>query len=103
MNVRISNKAMSDLLDGQFFYERQSPGLGDYFKKSLRSDIYSLRLYAGIHRKNFGYHRMVSRKFPYATFYKIEGGNVWIWRVLDCRRDPKWIERQVRMRPTWTP
>ena len=101
MNLHFHERAVADLIDGQSFYERQSPGLGDYFHKSLYSEINSLRLYAGIHRKISGCHRMVSRKFPYAVFYKIEGGDVWIWRVLDCRRDPRWIERQVRMRPRW--
>ena len=98
MNVHTSSEAVADLFDGIAFYEQQSPGLGRYFSECIRSDIRSLRTYAGIHRKILGYHRLLSEKFPYAIFYRIEGDNVTVWRVLDCRRNPKWIERQVRAR-----
>jgi len=98
MNLHFHERAVADLIDGYFFYERQSPGLGGYFSESLRADIESLHLHGGIHRKIFGYHRMIAGRFPHAIFYQVEGDNVWIWRVLDCRRNPKWIERQVRMR-----
>ena len=101
MNVRTSYEADADLLAGYTFYEQQSPGLGGYFWESLQADIDSLCLYAGIHRKICGYHRMFSARFHQAIFYRIVGGEVCIWRVLDCRRDPRWIERQVRMRPRW--
>ena len=45
--------AKEDLIDGYHFYEEQAPGLGTYFFDSLFSDIDSLALYAGIHRKVF--------------------------------------------------
>jgi hypothetical protein len=60
VTLQILRLAEADLLDGLVFYERQGSGLGWYFLESLNSDIESLRLYAGIHRKIFGYHRMLS-------------------------------------------
>ena len=51
MTIRILSLAEADLLNGFRFYERQSSGVGLYFLESLTSDIESLRLYAGIHRK----------------------------------------------------
>ena len=51
MTLRILSLAEADLLNGFRFYERQSSGVGLYFLESLNSDIESLRLYAGIHRK----------------------------------------------------
>jgi len=98
MNLHITDEAEADLFDGFLFYEQQSRGVGAYFLESLRSDIGSLRLFAGIHRVVHGCHKMLSNRFPYAIFYEFEGDNVIIVRVLDCRRDPRWIERQVRMR-----
>ena len=35
MKVAILSAAKQDLLDGYWFYERQYPGLGDYFIKQL--------------------------------------------------------------------
>jgi hypothetical protein len=34
-------------------------------------------------------------RFPFAIYYKIESGDVRIFRVLDCRRDPAWAKRQL--------
>jgi hypothetical protein len=59
VTLRILSLAEADLLDGFRFYERQSAGIGSYFLEALYSDIESLRLYAGIHRRVFGYHRML--------------------------------------------
>jgi len=99
MNVHTSAEAEDDLFNGFEFYEQQSPGLGNYFAENLRSDIRSLCLHAGIHRKILGYHRLLSKRFPYEIFYRIDDDEVTVVRVFDCRRDPRWIERQLRMRP----
>lgn len=96
MKIRILSAALHDLSDGRSFYEKQGEGLGDYFFDSLFSDIDSLALYAGIHPKFFGYHRMLSKRFPYAIYYKLENESVAVvWRVLDLRRDPKKIKRSL--------
>ena len=73
MRILILPSARDDLSDGFEFYERQQAGLGDYFQESLFSDIESLQLYAGIHPKWFGYHRLLSKRFPYAVYYDQEG------------------------------
>ena len=72
MTLRILSLAEADLLNGFRFYERQSSGVGLYFLESLNSDIESLRLYAGIHRKFFGYHRMLSKRFPFCRLLRSE-------------------------------
>ena len=36
------------------------------------ADIESLRIYAGIHNKRYGLHRMLAKRFPYALYYEIE-------------------------------
>ncbi len=55
MNIRILSSGFSDLQEGREFHDRRQPGLGDYFYDSVFSDIDSLILYAGIHRKVYGY------------------------------------------------
>ena len=76
MNLRILASAFNDLADGRDFYERQGLGLGRYFLDSLFSDIDSLALYAGIHRKVFGFHRLLSKRFPYGIYYEFNNENV---------------------------
>jgi plasmid stabilization system protein ParE len=89
--VEILDEAERDLVDGAHFYEAQDVGLGQYFLDSLFSDIDSLQLYAGIHRVQFGYHRLLSKRFPYAVYYRVEGSVAQVWAVLDCRQDPEKI------------
>ena len=68
MKIEILSSAMSDLMEGRRFYEKQGEGLGEYFFDSLFSDIDSLTLYAGIHPEFYGYYRMLSKRFPYAVY-----------------------------------
>jgi hypothetical protein len=39
LKIRILSLAVQDLDSGRGFYDRQQPGLGDYFLDSLFSDI----------------------------------------------------------------
>ena len=96
MKIRILDLAERDLQAGFSFYETQHVGIGDFFLDSIYSEIDSLLLYAGIHRKIFGYHRQLCRRFPFAIYYKLDGEEVFVWRVLDLRRDPIWIQKQIR-------
>ncbi len=96
MTIVILPSARDDLADGCAFYERQEAGLGAYFLETLFSDIDSLRLYAGIHRKVFGFHRLLSKRFPYAIYYSMHAKTVTVRAVLDCRRDPVRIQRRLR-------
>ncbi|BCX47506.1 plasmid stabilization system protein [Haloferula helveola] len=95
MRIRILESAIGDLEAGSDFYNRQEEGVGDYFQDCLFSDIDSLVLYGGIHRQLFGFHRLLSRRFPYAIYYRIEGDVVIVYRVLDCRRDPQRLRRSL--------
>ena len=92
------DEVADDLNNGKAFYDRLSPGLGDYFWDSLMADIESLYLYAGIHNKKLGYHRMISKRFPYAIYYDIKGDIARVIAVLPMRRDPAWIEKKVKNR-----
>ena len=96
MRIEVLDDAQDDLVDGFYFYEEQSPGLGSYFLDSLFSDIDSLLLYAGIHRTVHGSHRCIASRFPYAIYYRVEGEVVRVRAVVDCRRDPAWIRRRLR-------
>jgi len=87
-----------DLAEGRQFYERKEAGIGDYFLDSLISDIESLRLYAGIHSKRFSFHRMLSKRFPFAIYYETEKDIAIVVAVLDMRRDPAWIRGKLEKR-----
>ena len=96
MKVQILAEAERDLLDGFRFYEAQGRGIGDYFLNSLFSDIDSLQLYSGIHPRYFGYYRLLSKRFPFAIYYRVAGKVIRVYAVLDCRRNPAWIEERLK-------
>ncbi len=101
MKVREVNalkESVEDLEEGQLFYDRKEPGIGDYLFDSLISDIESLRLYAGIHSKRFGFYRMLSKRFPFAIYYDINDDIVFVVAILDMRRDPALIRRKLERR-----
>ena len=96
MTIVILPSAREDLAAGFAFYEKQEAGLGSYFLESLFFDIDSLRLYAGIHRNVFGFHRLLSKRFPYATYYAVEMEGVRVRAVLDCRCDPARLRGRLK-------
>ena len=63
----ISAGAEADITNGYWFYERQSIGLGDYFRSFVVVDIESLRYFAGIHEKNIDSIDLFPKEFPLAV------------------------------------
>lgn len=88
MEIRLLESARDDLRKGYYFYERQSPGLGDYFLSCLQTDILTLHDYAGIHERIDTFQRMLATRFPFAIYYEVENACIDIYAILDCRRDP---------------
>ena len=106
MKIELLESAVGDLRRGKAFYERQGKGLGEYFVSALSSDIDSLRLYAGLHPVRFDdFYRCLSRRFPFAVYYRVEGHTVRVYAVADCRQDPHRLERRLvaRGRPRGRP
>ena len=88
---------MQDLREGFAFYEQQEPGVGDYFLESLFSDIESLKLFPGAHGVHFEkYNRLLSKRFPFAVYYRVDQDEVRVYAILDCRRDPAWIRKKLQ-------
>ena len=69
MKIQILDVAKEDLIEGFHFYERNENGIGDYFLACLYSDIESLKIFGGIHRKVYkNLHRSLSKRFPFAIY-----------------------------------
>ncbi len=96
MRIEILPEARDDLLAGFQFYEHQARGLGNYFRDSLAADIDLLAIDGGVHAQVFGYHRSLSKRFPFAIYYRVEENVVRIRAILDCRRKPSWTRRRLQ-------
>lgn len=96
MRIEILDEAQEDLIQGFRFYENREPGVGSYFLDCLFSDIDSLILFAGIHQIVYGYHRSLSKRFPFAIYYNVNGELIRVHAVLDCRRNPAWTRKRLK-------
>jgi len=96
MKLIILNEAEEDISQAILFYESQVNGLGQYFLDSISSDIESLHIYCGIHIKIRNYHRLLSKRFPYAIYYKYSENTIYIYAVLDCRSNPKKLGQRIK-------
>ena len=97
MKIKILTAASQDLINGYRFYEKQAEGLGSYFLDTLYSDIDSLALYGGIHPIYFNkYSRALSKRFPFAIYYRVENNTVLVYAILDCRRSPAWTRKRIK-------
>jgi len=60
------------------------------------ADVESLHIHAGVHAVYFGkYHRLLTKRFPYSVYYRIEGDEILVYAILDNRRDPEWIRKRL--------
>ena len=64
----------------------------------ILKQVESLRLYAGIHSKHFGFHRMLSKRFPFGIYYEIEVNEAIVIAILDMRMNPDTILKTIEGR-----
>jgi hypothetical protein len=77
-NVFVLKEVINDLDDGKTFYDQRETGVGDYFWDSLLADIESLIIYAGIHYREYGFYRMLAKRFPYAVYYDVVADSAYV-------------------------
>ncbi|WP_372906604.1 type II toxin-antitoxin system RelE/ParE family toxin [Rhodohalobacter sp.] len=86
--VLVLNDAATDIEKGRDFYNSIDPGAGDYFARSILSDLDKLSEIYGVHPIVFGHHRMLASRFPFAIYYRTNNNQIEIVAVLDLRRNP---------------
>jgi plasmid stabilization system protein ParE len=88
--VIIRPNAVADLQEAWAWYESQRPGLGDELLIEVRSAIRVLEKDPERRPLYYrGFRRLITRRFPYKIFYRVEAGRVVIFRVLHAKREHK--------------
>jgi hypothetical protein len=98
MTVVVLDSAGEDIRAGRNFYNSREAGIGEYFEESILADLNSLILYAGIHSVHFGFHRMLSKRFPFGIYYDVNDDVAIVYAILDMRSDPVWIREELKGR-----
>ena len=79
----------------QMVLEVIKTGVGDYFVDAILSDVASIGFHAGVHRRQFAFHRMLSKRFPFGIYYDVEGDSAYVYASLDSER----VGEKKPMRP----
>jgi toxin ParE1/3/4 len=85
--VIIRPNAETDLTEAQAWYESQRTGLGDELLDEVRRAVNLLE--TDPERRPFYYRdfrRLLTRRFPYKLFYRVEGDRVIVFRILHAKR-----------------
>jgi hypothetical protein len=96
--IVVLKEAAEDIERGREFYDQHEMGVGAYFEDTILSDIESLGLFNGIHSKHFGFHRLLSDRFPFGIYYRETPMFTEVFAVLDLRRHPLWIHKNLKGR-----
>jgi len=77
------------------WYEGEEPGLGFEFLEELRAAYHRILDHPfGYQVLRFGIRRVLTRRFPYAVYFSVEGETIVIVAVVSTARDPaKWQRR----------
>ncbi|KAB2833044.1 MAG: type II toxin-antitoxin system RelE/ParE family toxin [Candidatus Brocadia sp.] len=82
------------------FYEKLAECPGIFFWIPFFSDIDSLIVIDGIQSLIFWeiHHRMLSKRFPIAIYYRVENRTALVFGVLDCCRSPAWVKKKLKQK-----
>ena len=94
-SVVVLDDAIEDVEHARDFYEGIAAGAGRYCADSLWADLERLTVHHGIHPVHFGFHRMLASRFPFGIYYREAADRTEVFAVLDLRRDPSWIRREL--------
>lgn len=90
---RVSTRlaADADLLEARDWYERQRPGLGDELLLAVAEAFTRLEespeRFPVYYR---GFRRILTERFPYKIFFRIEGDAVIVVRILHAAQEHAW-------------
>jgi plasmid stabilization system protein ParE len=88
--ITLRSAAEADLRDASNWYDRQREGLGNEFLLAVADAMVARE--QGPDRRSLYYRdfrRVLTQRFPYKVFYRIEGHNVIVYRILHGAREHK--------------
>jgi plasmid stabilization system protein ParE len=88
--VTIRSRAREDIRDARDWYEEKSAGLAIRFGAEVEEVILAIGEQPLLHAKIYlDVRRAMTRRFPYAIYFIVDGERVAVLRVLHQARDPR--------------
>ena len=86
--VIIRPNAEADLHEAQLWYNSRRLGLGDELLSEVRRAVGFLAEHPEQRPIYYnGFRRLITHRFPYKIFYRVEGNRVIVFRILHAKRD----------------
>jgi len=96
MTVLFNPEAEAEFLAAVFYYEEQSPGLGEAFRTAVTeatAQVVALPFAWPVHSGRV--RRCLVRRFPYGILYKAQANCIYVVAVMHLRRHPDyWKHRK---------
>ncbi len=97
--LRFLPEVEDDAINGYFWYETKSPGLGDEFLRMFYACTGDIPRNTLLYKKVYAeFRRCLLRRFPFAIYFIINIDQVIVTGLFHCARDPRVIESKLRDR-----
>lgn len=98
-SLRFAPELEEDLYSGFVWYDDKAKGLGDEFLTVFYSNVDQLAKTPLIYAKVYlDFHRSLLRQFPFACYYRVEGGMVIVYGLFHSARNPAFITTSLNTR-----
>jgi hypothetical protein len=99
LGLRFLPGVEGDVLSARAWYENKSNGLGEEFLRVFYASVHEIPrgslLYPEIHGD---IRRRLLIRFPYAVYFRVYDGEVVVFGVFHCARDPRTIQTALGAR-----
>ncbi len=97
--LRFLPEVEDDVVAGFAWYEAKAPGLGEEFIRAFYRCVDDVPDHPLSYPRVHGdIRRCLLRRFPYATYFTVEGDDVIVAGLFHCARDPRTVGEELHRR-----
>ena len=98
-SLRFLPEVEEDVMAGYVWYEEKSHGLGEEFIRIFYACAIEISRNPLIYPKVYEeFRRRLLRRFPYAVYFMIENGEITVFGLFHCARDPRTVKAELENR-----
>ena len=100
-NLRFLPEVEDDVIRGYAWYEAKSSGLGEEYLRMFYACVSEISKNPLLYPKVYSeFRRRLLRRFPYAIYFMIKDGQIVVFGLFHCARDPRSIRAKLHDRET---
>jgi len=97
VKIEFLKVAKEEFDDATIYYENESKGLGERFKKEIRSSVDMIVQFPTLYPVfQDDIHKCVTHNFPYTIFYKFDTEIIYIYAIANHYRNPEYYVDRLK-------